>query len=375
MSRRFTIQHEAHLDPAIEALLQHERAPITARPIWWSAWARAFGQEPWLLALPDNGGAAPLAIQEGRTQTRIQMLGGSDADHSRLFADSGRHARELGDLLINELSDLGRSWHLQLEHLPAGDPVAQRLAEALPGCVWKLAPDRASPYVRLRPDTSVEDYLGRASRKTRRRTIRDFVQAEGTVRHTQDPSEVAGVLPKLAAVRRARDHRCDRVSDLDSPMGYAFWASVISDHAAAGEVEIALAEIRGRLVGYDVILLDGPAERLWDGRVSPEGEALSVGRLLQDVALERALDRGAEELDLLRGVTAAKLRLATDVRVCSVLEAWSSRYQQRLTVTSRGGIGWARQVRDSHDGLDQLWRAAKQRTLLRDAPLDTRSDR
>lgn len=317
-----------------------------------------------LLTLPDGGGAAPLAVQKGRRQTQIQMLGGSGADHARLLADSGRHARELGDLLVSKLAGLDRPWHLRLEHLPAGDPVAQRLAEVLPGCVWNLAPDRASPYVRLRPGFSVEDYLGRASRKTRRRTIRDFAQADGTVQHTQDPSRIAELLPKLAAVRRARDHRCDRVSELDSPRGYAFWASVLTDHAASGEVEIALAEVNGRVVGYDVVLLDGPAERLWDGRVSPEGEALSVGRMLQDVALERAIARGAEELDLMRGVTAAKLRLATDVRVCSVLEAWSSRHRQRIALASRGSTGWARHVRDSHDGLDRLWRSAKQRTVL-----------
>ena len=312
---------------------------------------------------------APLAVRSSRRRTQVQLLGGHSADHARLPAVDGRSARELGELVAGHLEQLSSPWHLRLEHLPAHDPVAQRLAELLPGSRWRVAPELASPYVLLLPGATVDDYLGRAARKSRRRTCRAFAAAGGRVSHTGDPDRVAALLPELARVRRARDHRLGRVSDLDSSDGLAFWTSVLIDHAHSGELEVATAYVGGRLVAYDVVLLDGPADRLWDGRVAPEAESLSVGRLLQDVALARAIDRGSAELDLLRGVTPAKLRLATDVRVCSVLEAWSNPHDRRRELTSRAVVGWARSTKEAHEPLNSLWRATKRRRVARlDAP-------
>lgn len=358
---------EVVVDPSLRDLLLRTEAPITARPIWWSAWARAYHYDPMVITLPDRGAAAPLAVRRTARRTQIQMLGGSSADHARLLATDGDPARRLADLVVDRLASLTGPWHVRLAQLPAQDAVAQRLAEVMPYSHWRLAPELASPYVVLRPGAGVDDYLGRTSRKGHRRTVRGFAAAGGTVSHTQDPNHVMALLPELARVRRARDHRCGRVSDLDSEQGYAFWSSVLTDHSAAGELEVALAWIGDRLVGYDVILLDGRTERLWDGRVAPEAERLSVGRMLQDVALARALDRGSVELDLMRGVTPAKLRLATDVRACSVFEAWSSSYQRTRTLASRRAIAAVKEVRDSNEVLDGWWRRAKRRTLLRHA--------
>ena len=352
------------MEPAVEALLSHSAVPITARPTWWSAWVRAFNWEPLFISSPDDQAIAPLASSSTRRTAQVQMLGGGYAAHARLLATDGRAARELADLVAARLTGLGTPWHLRLEHLPAQDPVAQRLAEILPRSHWRLAPDRASPYVRLQPGATTEDYLGRTSRKSHRRTERAFSRAGGTVKHINDPNQITALLPKLARIRRDRDHQFSRVSDLDSTQGHSFWSSVLIDHASRGELEVAVAHIHNKIVGYDVILLDGTAERLWDGRIAPEAEPFGVGRLLQDVALTRALYRGATELDLMRGVTSAKLRLATDVRSCSVLEAWSNGSQQRFAMTSRTAVARAKHTRDSHERLVRLWRAAKYQTVL-----------
>ncbi len=363
-------------------LLEHAGAPVTARPLWWSAWSRAWGLPEELVELrepatgPRTGpgelvALAPLTSRRRAGGTEVTVLGDDTADHARLPARESSHARALADLVVERLTSLPGRWHLRLPHLPAGDPVAQRLAEVLPGAVWHLAPDRASPWVRLRAGTEVRDYLGATSRKSRGRRDRRWARDGGQVRHVSDPDEVASLLPRLEQVRRGRDHAAGRVSDIDSPQGRAFWASVILDHAAAGQAEVALAEVGGELVAYDVVLLDTAAHRLWDGRIAAGAEQLGAGQLLQDVALERALASGVGELDLLRGVTPAKMRLATDVRPCSVLEAWSTPWERTGELALRGAVGWARAARDASEPGRRAWRAVKDVAVIKAAPQAT----
>ncbi|MGC1209268.1 MAG: GNAT family N-acetyltransferase, partial [Ornithinimicrobium sp.] len=271
----------AHPESAVNRLLRQTGAPITARPSWWTSWAQAFGHDPLLLCPDDHRALAPLATQRRHGHTKVQLLGGESSDQARLPALDHNSARTLADLINTTLAEHPR-WHVQLHHLPPGDPVTQRLAEILPHHQWSLPPDRASPFIALRPGTGIEDYLSRSWRKTHRRTAREFERAGGVVRHTREADEISQLLPNLSQIRRARDHRCARVSDLDTVPGYRFWASIILDHARRGEAEVATATVDGELLAYDVILLDRDIDRLWDGRVSAPGEALSLGRHLQD---------------------------------------------------------------------------------------------
>ncbi len=373
-----TPQQSAGLDD----LLARTGAPATARPRWWSAWSRAFDRPAELVELRRRGGGSPegssdllgaAALTTARRAggTAVTVVGGDTADHARLPAASARDARALADLVVARLGELPGRWSLRLPHLPPGDPAAQRLAEVLPGATWTLAPDRASPWVRLESGTEVGSYLGATSRKSRGRRDRKWARSGGTVRHVSDPDEVRALLPRLEQVRRARDHAASRVSDIDSPAGREFWSSVIVEHAAAGEAEVALAEIGEDLLAYDVVLLDGPAHRLWDGRIAPGAEQLGAGQLLQDVALGRALAAGADELDLLRGVTPAKMRLATDVRSSSVLEAWSAPWERTGELALRGATGWAKAARDSSSAATRAWRTVKGATVLHRASRGT----
>ncbi len=138
--------------------------------------------------------------------------------------------------------------------------------------------------------------------------------------------------------------------------------------AASAELEVALAEVDGELVAYDIGLLDGPAYRIWDGRFAPHAEALSPGRVLRDADLERALELGCLELDHQRGITVAKMQLASDVRPVSVLEAWSSPRTARTTLAARASLRWAKQHRDASPRLDDAWRRLKRATMLRSSP-------
>jgi len=138
--------------------------------------------------------------------------------------------------------------------------------------------------------------------------------------------------------------------------------------AASAELEVALAEVDGELVAYDIGLLDGAAYRIWDGRFAPRAEALSPGRVLRDADLERALELGCLELDHQRGITVAKMQLASDVRPVSVLEAWSSPRTARTTLAARASLSWAKQHRDDNARLDAAWRRLKRATLLRSSP-------
>lgn len=376
-----------HEDDGVAVLLDRTGAPTTARPLWWSAWSRAWGRPEELVELrrpagvsPSQGrpdellGVAPLATRRRAGGTEVMVLGGDSADHARLPAATDGDARALADLVAERLQQLPGRWHLRLAHLPPADPVAQRLAEVLPGARLCLAADRASPWVRLRRGSEVKDYLSANWRRARKRRQRDWARSEGRVRHVRDPEELAALLPRLARVRRGRDHAAGRASDIDSPRGRAFWSSIILEHAAAGEAEVALAEVGDDLVGYNVVLLDGTAHRLWDGRVAAGAERLGAGLLLQEVALQRALDAGRAELDLLRGVTPAKLHLATDVRACSVLEAWSAPWARTGELALRGAGDWARTTRDSSTRGRRAWLALKDATVVARAARGTEGE-
>ncbi|GAB2754922.1 hypothetical protein GCM10027020_03850 [Nocardioides salsibiostraticola] len=358
-------------DPgALDDLLLRTAAPISARRIWWEAWTTAFDEEAWILTEPgpDAGlsAAAPLVRRRRRRdRTEVVVLGHGTSDFARLPARGGAASQALAERIVAELDELGGAWHLRLEHLPPGDPTAFHLARLLPGCRWTLPWDRASPYLRLEPNSGPEEYYSKSGRSKMRRARRTFEREGGSVRRVQDPDEIVRLLPTMAALRRARDHAQDRRSDLDDPRYHRFWSSLVVALASSAELEVALAEVNGELLAYDVGLLDGDAYRIWDGRFAPGSEKLSPGRVLRDANLERALELGCLELDHQRGITVAKMQLASDVRPVSVLEAWSSAGTARTTLAARASLEWAKQHRDDNPRLDAAWRRLKRATMLR----------
>ncbi len=286
----------------------------------------------------------------------------------------GAAAQTLAERIVAGLEAVEGPWHLRLEHLPPEDPTAFHLARLLPHCRWTVPWDRASPYLRLQPGTGPDDYYTSSGRKKRRRARRTFERAGGTVRQVHDGDEVAHLLPSLAALRRERDHAQDRRSDLDDPRYHAFWSALVVALATSAELEVAVAEVDGDLVAYDIGLLDGATYRIWDGRFDPRAQALSPGRVLRDADLERALELGCLELDHQRGITVAKMQLASDVRPVSVLEAWSSPRTAGTTLAVRASLSWARQHRNDNARLEAAWRRLKRATVLRPSPTpDTRN--
>ena len=361
---------------AVDDLLARTDAPISARRPWWDAWAEAFDEVPWLLTEPGPdaslSAAAPLVRRSGSqrrgrrpARTDVVLLGHGTSDFARLPAIDGAAAEALAERIVAELDALEGPWRLRLEHLPPGDPTALHLARLLPVSRWTVPWDRASPYLRLAPDAALEDFYSSSGRKKMRRTRRAFERAGGTVRHITDGDQIAALLPTLATLRRERDHAQDRRSDLDDPRYHAFWSSLVTTLSAAGEAEVALAEVDGDAVAYDIGLLDGPAYRVWDGRIATRAEELSPGRVLRDADLERALELGCAELDHQRGVTVVKMQLASDVRAVSVLEAWSSPRAARAALATRASVEWAKRQRDDNQHLDAAWRRVKRATMLR----------
>ncbi len=354
----------------VDVLLARTAAPISARRTWWEAWAAAFDEDPWVLTVPGPDSSlsavAPLARRRrGRSGAEVVLLGHGTSDFARLPAGDMAAAQTLAERIVAGLEAVEGPWHLRLEHLPPEDPTAFHLARLLPHCRWTLPWDRASPYLQLAPGTGPDDYYSSSGRKKRHRTRRTFERAGGTVRQVRDGDEIAHLLPALAALRRDRDHAQDRRSDLDDPRYHAFWSALVVDLAANAELEVAVAEVDGELLAYDIGLLDGATYRIWDGRFAPSAQALSPGRVLRDADLERALELGCRELDHQRGITVAKMQLASGVRPVSVIEAWSSPRTARTTLAARSSLTWAKQQRDDNARLEAAWRRMKRATLLR----------
>jgi CelD/BcsL family acetyltransferase involved in cellulose biosynthesis len=114
-------------------------------------------------------------------------------------------------------------------------------------------------------------------------------------------SEIAGVRVEVERIFRARDLDVGRTSAMDKPHSRAFFRSVVSRHAEAGQVRLTCVHIDGRLAAYVLCFLDGDVVRMWNCRFDPELGRYSPGKIAMDASVRHALEEGALAYDFMRG--------------------------------------------------------------------------
>ena len=343
-------------------------APVTARRPWLTAWAQAHRGTwtPWPVFIGEEGAidaAALLARRRRAGLTQVVSLGHVFSDYSRLSAQDEAAAQQLADAVAAALRSLRGPWRLRIEQLPADDAVVRGLQERLPHTATPAGD--GAPKV----DLTRGEPIGSSSYRQQVRMCRSRLERAGLakeVSYSTDALAISALLPRIQAIRQGRDHSLDRVSDLDDPVGLAFWRAVVLHFAARGEAEVAILSLGGEAQAYCIGINDGSTYRMWDHRFQPGMERYRLGQLLEIEVIERAAADGRfSQLDRMRGVTSQKMRTAHWVEPAQHFLAWSSSWVRSADQAASSGRHRLADWRQRDARVDRTWRVVKRATVLR----------
>jgi len=332
---------------AADPLLASTGAPFCARAAWLSSWLDCHPDaEPVAVVVAAAAGPAGLGClavtRRGPVRT-VVLAGDGPSDYGRLPVRDEAAAGALADGILGVLGRLAGPWRLRFAQLPPGDRVVARLAAALPGA--RVVAGQGCPVLAFGPERVLERHTSAERRRAARQgRIRLAEQDVGVrVERTAEATEIERLVPDIVALHRDRDHAMGRRSDLDDRARRAFYAAVLGRMAASGQAELWLLRAGGMLAAYQIGVRDGPAYRLWDGRISTAWQWARPGRVLDTAVLEALLaDPTVTELDWMRGELRHKLKAATHVVATEQLQAESS---PALTVADRAAQGLDRGLR------------------------------
>ena len=301
----------------LDALHDVTGVHLMGRRTWLAACARHdAAYAPLAVLVPGADGldaAAPLGTRRRAGVRELVLLGHGRSDAAALPARTPGAADALAGEVRRLLDLCGGPWRLTLRHLPAGDPVVDRLAALLPHA--RVEPDEVSPRLVIDPARPrLRDYVSKHYVKNRRRGA-EKLAALGTpveVGITVDAADVAAALPEITRICRERDREMHRTSIVDAPAGGRFFADVVADHAARGEILLLTCRVGGELGGYALCLYDRDVIRVWNCRFDPRWGAFGIGQICRAGLIEHAIGKGLHAVDWLLGDEPYKEGLSND---------------------------------------------------------------
>ena len=332
------------LGAELDDLLEVAGAPITARGTWLRAWVRAYAPaEPWGVSVRERfsgrlDGVALFLSRPADGHEAISPLGRRQSDRGWLPARTPEAAEALAAAVASCLRSRPGPWVLRLGQLPEGDRVTRALTRHLDA---QVIPGLPIPKVEFGSETAVEAWLSKGLRKQLRKAQNrlDDDGVEATVAFDHDPATVSLLLDEVERTHRARERDARRTSDLESQPGLRFWRSVILEHAARGELEVASLRFGPELAAYVVSLLDARTYRVFDGRCVTSWGRYSPGRILETATLQRALgDPRFDRVDWMNGLASEKLLAANAVETTQHLVASSPGLVVSLDVIGRAPV-------------------------------------
>jgi CelD/BcsL family acetyltransferase involved in cellulose biosynthesis len=289
--------------PEWDALVDAMDLPSPFLRSWWVDHA-AVG-DPVIVCCRDRGVlVGGLALQ--RTNRYgvewLEMLGDGalEPDHLDLVADPG-HATQVGAILGEWLGRRG-SRVLDLRGLAAG----AHLIAHIPG-VGPTHRLEVAPYLRL--PGSYDQLLAQLPGKLRSTITRTGKRLDkaGVVTRVRDAGDVDEA---LAALRELHDDRWGSSSGFMS--GWEQFEAAARAGVSIGDVWFTeLVDAEGRVVATEVDLWSGSRVAFYQAGRLGDHELRGSGSALKARILERAIERGATEFDLLRGDESYKAEWAT----------------------------------------------------------------
>lgn len=304
------------LAPQWDALAQLDPTPF-ARHAWFSAWWAAFATRRLrlrTLALWSGDELAavfPLAAA-GRS---LQALANVHTPVFRPLAVDEQARAALADAVMEATPAV-----LHVPALPAGDPAATVVADSARrrGLLTVTVPQHTSPTV----DTSgtFEDYRAAmrpklAEHERRRRKMQRDHEAELVLVDPAAPTTAA-----LAALERglqveARGWKGRAgTAVLSSSDTAAFYRSVARRYGELGQLSLSWIALDGRMVAFDLALLDRGSYHLLKTTYDEEFRSLGPGMVLRLAVIERCFELGLQAHEFLGDDMAWKRTFSTGER-------------------------------------------------------------
>lgn len=307
------------LEEEWDRLADGQRTPFV-RHAWLESWWEAFGGAGLLIcALWREGDLAalfPLRLVRGRMEALANV-------HSPLFRPFAQHESDLETVVRTVLA---RPGDLLVSGLP-GDHIAfELLTTPTAGRVNLVTPGQSSPIVdtagttdyssRLRPKTRQE--LGRLRRKMMREHEADFSLLAR-------PMDLERELQRGLEVEASGWKGARGTAVLSSPATARFYRLVTRSFHAQDRVRLSSISLDGRLVAFDLCLLDHG--RLYGLKLGYDEEfrRFGPGLVLQHAEIERCCELGLEAFELLGAADEYKLRFSTSERRHYIVRSYSRR--------------------------------------------------
>jgi CelD/BcsL family acetyltransferase involved in cellulose biosynthesis len=309
------------LVPAWDELAVSCSLPVCA-PGWMLSW--------WKHAAPARTALRIVAVREDsgllavapwfvhtdeRKRIDMRLLGAELSDRVDILCRAGRE-REVAGALRQALDGIRpRPDLIAFEAVPLSSRWTKLLASGPRGHT-RFARFRNSAYptpVVMLPSGTPEEWLaGRSSnfRSQMGRLRRRLERRGGSIRHISDPSEMQAALRSLQALHA---HRWEGRGS--SKLAMPGVPELLSDAAVAlgpERMRLWAVEVEGELISVQLFLAAGGEVKYWNGGWSEAHADLKPSMLTILAALQDAIARGEQRLDLGVGTHPYKLRFAND---------------------------------------------------------------
>ena len=274
---------------------------------WNFSWWNAFQDQGNLHLLTfkqagDVVGIAPFYVDHwfGLKRLRFLASGDTSTDYVDLICD-----REHYDRCAHSVSEYIREQRFDVVELecPKGDRLSESLMPALESA-YDYDHRDVEPTWLLSLPSEWTDFLS-ARRSSLRRKIKKAVRrldsSELQIKTTSEG------LPMESALETLKDLHTRRMNSTGKPGVFAnqqfdnFLTNLVMDSATEGQVEIIVALKNNVSVGAQIYFDSSQGYQLYQSGYAPEAMKLEPGHLLFTEMIKRAIERGDQQFDFLRG--------------------------------------------------------------------------
>jgi CelD/BcsL family acetyltransferase involved in cellulose biosynthesis len=292
-----------------------------SRPGWFAAWWGAFGDDGRL-------GVVALRGEEGRLRALAPLVRRADVtraptnEHTPAFRLLGEDADAVGELAAILLRL--RQRRLSLSPLDAeGDSLAAiRRAGEDAGYRMVERVELNSPHLSLEGVAGADDALDRKMRKELRRCRRRLEEAGELAVAIERGEDGLDALLEEAFEVEGRQWKGEAGTAIASdPATRAFYGEVARWAAGRGALRLVTLRLDGRLIAFELDLLESGALYALKAGFDPEQARFSPGHLVAHAAVEDAIAAGARSYELLGDAEAYKLKWTGATREMRSVEA------------------------------------------------------
>ena len=287
---------------AWEELAERVGAAPFARPGWFEAWAKAFG-EPLELLTTEADGRLTGVLPYVRTAEGIRSATNPHTPSPGLLAEDEGAARDLADGLFS----LGGQ--VSVGYLDSASAAILRDAARTAGCLVLTRPLAYRLFMELEaPWEAFERGLpSRLVRDVRRRRRKLEELGEVTLEISDGSDHLEALLAEGFRLEASGWKATQGTAIVSSQETQRFYEAIARWSAERGWLRLFFLHVGGRPIAFQLALEHGRTHYFLKGGYDPDDSAYSPGKLLLHATLAYALERGHARYELMGDVEPWKL--------------------------------------------------------------------